>query len=268
MKKYILQHQLLGFFGLSYLITWLLLVPLVLSNYGYIKISPHWHVLGSFGPIVSAIIITKITYGNNGLEKYFKKFIKYNVGLSRFFIAVFSPFILFIVSLLLVYLLDMPSPKFQILFSKDYSFTWIIGSLLSSIAYGFGEEAGWRGFALPLLQKKRSAFMGSLILSVFWAIWHIPMFFYRFEFGLIQIIGFFIGLFAGSILLTSIFNSTGGSILMVSLWHMNWNIVNIVSLEVSEEIVSLMSTFVIIIAIIIIILYKPDNLSPDKKVVK
>jgi hypothetical protein len=84
------------------------------------------------------------------------------------------------------------------------------------------------------------------------------MFFYRFEFGLIQVIGFFIGLFAGAILLTSIFNSTGGSILMVSLWHMNLNIVNIVSLEVSEELVSLMSTFVIIIAIIILVLYNPS----------
>lgn len=169
-------------------------------------------------------------------------------------------------SIAIVYLLNLPSPNFQILLSGKYSLRWVIGSLLSAVAYGFGEEAGWRGFALPRLQKGRSALIATLILTVFWALWHIPMFFYRFEFRLVQVIGFFVGLFAGSVLLTSLFNSTSGSALMVSLWHTNWNIVNIVSWEVSQEMGSIMSSFVIVIAIVILILFKLENLAPNEKV--
>ena len=41
---------------------------------------------------------------------------------------------------------------------------------------GFGEETGWRGFALPLLQRRFSPLTAMLVLAVIWAGWHLPMF--------------------------------------------------------------------------------------------
>lgn len=38
-----------------------------------------------------------------------------------------------------------------------------------------GEELGLRGFALPHLQKRRSPFRASLIIGIFWALWHLPV---------------------------------------------------------------------------------------------
>lgn len=40
-----------------------------------------------------------------------------------------------------------------------------------------GEEAGWQGYAAPLLQSKHSALVASLILGLVWAIFHIVPFF-------------------------------------------------------------------------------------------
>jgi len=39
------------------------------------------------------------------------------------------------------------------------------------------EEFGWRGFALPVLQRKLSPFWAGLILGVIWAVWHLPSLF-------------------------------------------------------------------------------------------
>ena len=112
----------------------------------------------------------------------------------------------------------------------------------------------------------RSAFLIKFA-CLFWALWHLPMFFYRFDFSLIHAVGFFIGMFAGAILLTFFFNSTGGSIFMVAVWHATWNVVNILGLAVSMDVISLMSTVVIITALLIVIIWRPAQLSVHSKVI-
>lgn len=45
------------------------------------------------------------------------------------------------------------------------------------VTFGIGEETGWRGFALPHLQERRTAGSATLLLLAGWAVWHIPSFF-------------------------------------------------------------------------------------------
>ncbi|MDZ7336120.1 MAG: CPBP family intramembrane metalloprotease [candidate division KSB1 bacterium] len=90
------------------------------------------------------------------------------------------------------------------------SFLWLL-------TYGIGEETGWRGYALPRLQKNHSALSATVILWVFWALWHLSAFFYLYDPTIV--IGFLLGVLAGAIVFTWLYNSTGGSILMVTLLH-------------------------------------------------
>jgi membrane protease YdiL (CAAX protease family) len=97
---------------------------------------------------------------------------------------------------------------------------WVLPIWLAT--YGFGEETGWRGFALPRLQKGMSVARATLILGLMWALWHTPAFLYLETFeemGLIVLPGFLIGVLCGAVIFTWIYNGTGGSVLMVALWH-------------------------------------------------
>lgn len=99
----------------------------------------------------------------------------------------------------------------------------VFPALVQSLLLGpMGEEFGWRGLALPLLQRRFSPFWASLILGVVWAVWHAPAFLMSgtpqsaWSFG-----PFFVGLIAITIILTPLFNASRGSLLIAILYHLN-----------------------------------------------
>ncbi|NBC18514.1 MAG: CPBP family intramembrane metalloprotease [Bacteroidetes bacterium] len=83
------------------------------------------------------------------------------------------------------------------------------------------EEIGWRGLALPLLQRKMSPLWASLVLVVIWGVWHLPAFMLS---GTPQsawsFTDFFIGTLALSFIATALFNASRGSILLPALFHL------------------------------------------------
>lgn len=100
----------------------------------------------------------------------------------------------------------------------------VIPALLLMLALGPIEEFGWRGVALPLLQRRFRPIWADLILSTLWAIWHLPAFLlsgtpqseWSFPF-------FFIGVVSISFILTPLFNAASGSILVAALYHFQMN---------------------------------------------
>jgi membrane protease YdiL (CAAX protease family) len=89
-----------------------------------------------------------------------------------------------------------------------------------------GEEVGWRGFALPQLQRRFSPLVATAILAPLWWAWHLPQFFvlqtYR-DFTPIEYLGMLFGLSCGTWVLTWLFNGSGGSLLAVVVWHGVYN---------------------------------------------
>jgi membrane protease YdiL (CAAX protease family) len=83
-----------------------------------------------------------------------------------------------------------------------------------------GEEAGWRGYALPRLSFRFGLATGSVILGIVWALWHLPLFFafrgdtrgQSFPLYLLQVT-------AISVTAAWVYWRTGGSLLLVMLLH-------------------------------------------------
>lgn len=50
-----------------------------------------------------------------------------------------------------------------------------LGSLISGLVGGLGEELGWRGVLQPELERRWGAVRGSLAVGLCWAYWHLPV---------------------------------------------------------------------------------------------
>ncbi|WP_341358298.1 type II CAAX endopeptidase family protein [Georgenia sp. M64] len=100
----------------------------------------------------------------------------------------------------------------------------VVPALLAMLFIGPIEELGWRGVALPLLQRRLAPLWSSLLLGLVITIWHTPSFLLSgtkqsaWEFW-----PFFLGVIAISVILTPMFNAARGSLLVAFLFHAQMN---------------------------------------------
>ncbi len=99
-----------------------------------------------------------------------------------------------------------------------------IPALAIALVVGPIEEFGWRGLALPLLQRRMAPLWAGLILGAIWAVWHIPAFLVG---GTPQsafsIVPFLVAIVSVSVIMTALFNASRGSLLLVALVHFQLN---------------------------------------------
>ena len=75
----------------------------------------------------------------------------------------------------------------------------------------------------------------------------------------------FIGLIFGSVLLTWLYNSTRGSILITAIWHGTFNLFTAAAGQAAETASGIISMFVMILVVIIIAAYGKENLSHQER---
>ncbi|WOA55663.1 CPBP family intramembrane glutamic endopeptidase [Bacillus mycoides] len=196
----------------TFIFTWVLwgllisLIKLNITTFG----TPLAMILFVFGGIMPAIVAISLKK-KYGSKEEFRVFIKNIVNPRHHFVWYVLIVVLAFISCYLPTIFGgatMQKPLYVALLSFP---TMIVGGGL--------EEIGWRGFLQPALQKKKSAFFSTVIVSVIWAIWHWPLWFIP---GTNQtqrdFIAFIITTIAVSFLLTTIFNATK-SIFMCLIFH-------------------------------------------------
>jgi CAAX protease family protein len=226
---FILRHPLLGFFLLTYGLSWSYWIPLAVAGVHTAPGSSATHFPGLLGPLLAAFIVTGFVGGRAGVIALAKRLVLVSRPTWRFFVYSLSPLIFLGLALVLASVTGTavpPGSDFAV-----YSGLPPLGLpavlLLVLLFNGFGEETGWRGFALEPLQRRYGPVTGTFILAALWAGWHTPTFFvvetYR-EMTVPMIIGGFgLGICAGAIVLSRIAQRTNGSVLAAALWHAAYN---------------------------------------------
>jgi membrane protease YdiL (CAAX protease family) len=95
----------------------------------------------------------------------------------------------------------------------------------AAVVFPFGEEIGWRGFALPRLRDRHGPLAASVIIGVLWTFWHVPMLTLQGVSPWLYVV-FVPFMVCGSVLFTWIYQHTRGSLLLAVLTHVGVHLNN------------------------------------------
>ncbi|MEJ2383714.1 MAG: type II CAAX endopeptidase family protein [Xanthomonadales bacterium] len=169
-------------------------------------------ILIPLSPSLIAILVTVMAFGRRGLKAMFKGRVIGGLNLAWTLVAVLVFPVVAAAGLLIHSFFGGPDLGLR----TTALFPQVIVILLIS----FGEEFGWRGFALPRLQDRFSALNASLVLGLIWGLWHLPGFLIGTGVPLAMPFGvFLLWTVLATILMTWVYNHTGGSILSAILMH-------------------------------------------------
>ncbi len=220
--RFMRRRPLVSYFLLAYGFSWLGWLPYVLSQSGLGLLPFHPSQLiglpGGYGAFLSGLLMTAVMEGKAGVRHLLSRMILWRVGgLWYLFALIGIPAILVLGFLPLpgaVAALGVPSLQFVPIF--------LLLLVLEIFTSGLAEEPGWRGFALPRLQRQRGPLLGTLILGLLWGCWHLPLFLTAWAIvgasGL-SICEFVLGAVSLAIMLTWVFNHTRGSLLVAIVSH-------------------------------------------------
>jgi membrane protease YdiL (CAAX protease family) len=198
------EMRVLTYFALAFAITWGLQAPAWFAS------SPERFMplvgLGAFGPMIAAVIL--------GGRSVFSGLKIWRVSIVWYLAALFVPGALFVIAAA-IYGHGEPLlyPPSNAAFAA------------AAIVFPFGEEIGWRGFALPELRKQFGPVLSSVILGIVWTLWHIPMMSMQHVSPVLYVV-FFPFMIGGSIFFTWLWEHTNRSLLLCVFAHVGAHLNN------------------------------------------
>ena len=221
-EGFLARYPMVLFFLLSFVFTWgyfwLIWAPLGLPA--------ALIALGGFGPSVSAFLVLAITSGKPGVLRLLRSMVQWRAGVQWYLLILLGIPILNLLAFLVVpgTLSDFVAPGSRLV--RVY-----LSEMAMSLTIGVAplwEEVGWRGFALPGMQRLHGPVVGTVILGALWGLWHLPFFFgplaqtgpgSTFISASIALVEFSIGLTGLSVVMTWVLNNCRGSTLLAILLH-------------------------------------------------
>ena len=203
--SFIKHHPIVAFVTLTYLLSWWS------APFANGQIMPQ-------GPAVAAVVVLAITSGRSGLRDLWQRITRWRVAWYWYVIGpgIIAGYIggAYVLNLLMGANVNNP-PHLP-----------SMGTFLELLLLGgWLEEPGWSGYALPKLQgrfakRPNGALMAALVTGVFRAIWHLPLFIY----GHIPWFDVVASEIAIQLIIAWLFNRSGGSVLIVMLFHLASNL--------------------------------------------
>jgi uncharacterized protein len=202
-------------FGLAWGILglYIFLPERMVSVFGQITGNHPLFFLAVYAPAIAAFTLVAYSGGLAGVWRFLGRLLLWRCSATWYFFLIVGIPVIFIAG----------SAIRGNLFTEVFPFSSyqaLLVALVLAVIKGPVEEFGWRGFALPLLQRKFAPIWSGLILGSIWGLWHMPAFLLS---GTQQsewsFTVFFVGCLTISVIATVLFNRSRGSILLSAFLH-------------------------------------------------
>jgi membrane protease YdiL (CAAX protease family) len=227
------SHPLVAYFVLAFLGTWLAVTPLVLSPAGFGLIPSELPEVLSIliffgatftGPTMAAFVVSWLEGGGAGVRRFAAGYARWRFAPIWWLVAplIFPALWLVGYSVLLggEPLLNLAQDPLVLLR------VFLPALVLFHFIPALGEEAGWRGFALPRMERALGPVRATLLLGFLHGMWHLPVFLVAGLLGPFTVGGFatflLVSVFA-TFVYTWIANNAAYSILIATLVHAGSN---------------------------------------------
>lgn len=207
LRSFVHRHALILFFAVAYALSW----------FGNLFEA---HSMFPPGPFLAALLVLSLTTGKAGLADFLRRIVRWRVGVRWYALVIGLPITIVCVAIGINLLLGAQLAPARLLPQLG---DLLLTFLFILIGIGVGEEPAWRGFALPRLMQGRSTLVASLLLGLFHAVWHLPLF--GLEYGRQNGMPWFLSVMAFAVITAWLYNQTQGTLLLPVLFHTTQNMV-------------------------------------------
>jgi uncharacterized protein len=258
----ITRAPLVSFVIIAFGISWAIWAPLVLGS-SLTRETLWWlYYAGVLGPAAAAVICARFSSESESLLRRVRR---WRVSAVWYAVAMLLPFAIRGAAVAAVFL--YAGDGSEVVLRPPILIMSTTALMLLLVPF---EEIGWRGYALPILQREHTPLLSSMIVGTVWALWHLPLAWasvgYQRTGNPWSYMGwFFITILPVSCLATWVFNRTGESVLLASLLHIAVNIADFVLvLPATTGQAVLFTTFMIATAVVGMI-YWTDRLGVRRR---
>lgn len=167
-SRFIRRKPSLSFAIAAYAFSWTFWIAALLLPRNAVSIVLYY--AGSFGPWIAAMIVLKAQ--RRSLRTWLKGLFRWRYQPSWYLFAFGFPILLVAIASFIYWLMGY-SLDFSLLPNRLVVYLPMLAFLI--LLGGGNEEPGWRGFWLPLLQKRYSPVLATALLGIVWAFWHLPI---------------------------------------------------------------------------------------------
>ena len=215
------KHPLASFLVVSYLF-FLIAILIIGAAVSLTSVSDFFMGLliavASWTPNLAAVVVAGVTGGKTEAKRLFAGWLKWRVS-PWWYLFGFAPILIAFVSAGLYATLGTAASSRVTAELSTSAFVLML--FFHTIQGATGEELGWRGFALPNLQKRFNPLTSAIILGLLISGWH----------GLLHLVSptgipewqFWVLLISYSIIVTWAYNKSQGSVLIATIFHFAFN---------------------------------------------
>ena len=219
------RRMVIMFFSLAFAISWAIWSPLIFfpERSDQLTILP---AIGSFGPILAAILTNLIYRDAGGLRQWLRSVFRWRIPFIWYMVG--GLLLAVLQALLHVGLVAALGGDLALAIDPPWYYSLVAFPLnviiATPIGSGMGEEPGWRGFALPALLEHLTPLSASIALGAIWGIWHTPLLLSPGWSGRGQGLWLLIYVIPLSIIYTWLYRKSRGSAIPVILLHSSGNL--------------------------------------------